>query len=52
MTQVPAGAPEQVNVHDFPGADLGKAMPHGIDDVSAGTRPASPTATKTSPRYP
>ena len=33
----PAGTPEQVNVHDFPDKDLGKAIPDGIYDVSANT---------------
>ena len=31
----PAGEPEQVNVHDFPDKELGKAIPYGIYDVSA-----------------
>ncbi len=30
----PAGEPEQVNVHDFPDKELGKAIPYGIYDVS------------------
>jgi transposase len=33
----PAGAPEQVNVHDFLDKELGKAIPYGIYDVSANT---------------
>jgi transposase len=33
----PTGQPEQVNVHDFPDKDLGKAIPYGIYDVSANT---------------
>jgi hypothetical protein len=33
----PAGRPEQVNVHDFPDPELGKAIPYGIYDVSANT---------------
>ena len=33
----PAGQPEQVNVHDFPDKDLGKAIPYGIYDVSDNT---------------
>ncbi len=33
----PVGAPERVNVHDFPDAELGKAIPYGIYDVSANT---------------
>jgi len=33
----PAGTPEQVNVHDFPDKELGKAIPYGIYDVSANT---------------
>jgi Rhodopirellula transposase DDE domain len=33
----PTGTPEQVNVHDFPDKELGKAIPYGICDVSAGT---------------
>lgn len=31
----PTGQPEQVNVHDFPDKELGKAIPYGIYDVSA-----------------
>lgn len=31
----PSGQPEQVNVHDFPDKELGKAIPYGIYDVSA-----------------
>ena len=30
----PIGEPEQVNVHDFPDKELGKAIPYGIYDVS------------------
>ncbi len=30
----PLGEPEQVNVHDFPDKELGKAIPYGIYDVS------------------
>ncbi|TWP31689.1 ISAzo13 family transposase [Leekyejoonella antrihumi] len=33
----PTGTPERVNVHDFPDAELGKAIPYGIYDVSANT---------------
>jgi hypothetical protein len=33
----PTGAPEEVNVHDFPDKELGKAIPYGIYDVSANT---------------
>jgi len=33
----PTGTPEQVNVHDFPDKELGKAIPYGIYDVSAST---------------
>ena len=33
----PTGAPDQVNVHDFPDKELGKAIPYGIYDVSANT---------------
>jgi len=33
----PTGRPEQVNVHDFPDKELGKAIPYGIYDVSANT---------------
>jgi hypothetical protein len=33
----PAGRPEEVNVHDFPDKELGKAIPYGIYDVSANT---------------
>jgi transposase len=33
----PSGQPEQVNVHDFPDKELGKAIPYGIYDVSANT---------------
>ena len=29
--------PEQVNVHDFPDKDLGKAIPYGIYDVGDNT---------------
>ncbi|MGH8574596.1 MAG: ISAzo13 family transposase, partial [Gammaproteobacteria bacterium] len=32
-----AGAPERVNVHDFPDKELGKAIPYGVYDVSANT---------------
>lgn len=31
----PAGEPEEVNVHDFPDKELGKAIPYGIYDLSA-----------------
>jgi transposase len=31
----PKGSPELVNTHDFPDAELGKAIPYGIYDVSA-----------------
>jgi hypothetical protein len=30
----PAGAPEQVRVHDFPDKELGKAIPYGVYDVT------------------
>jgi transposase len=30
----PAGEPEEVNTHDFPDPDLGKAVPYGVYDVS------------------
>jgi hypothetical protein len=33
----PVGQPEDVNVHDFPDTELGKAIPYGIYDVSANT---------------
>ena len=33
----PTGEPEQVNVHDFPDKELGKAIPYGIYDVGANT---------------
>jgi len=33
----PAGDPRRVNVHDFPDADLGKAVPYGVYDVGANT---------------
>jgi hypothetical protein len=33
----PTGSPVQVNVHDFPDEDLGKALPYGIYDVAANT---------------
>jgi Rhodopirellula transposase DDE domain len=33
----PAHQPEQVNVHDFPDKELGKAIPYGVYDVSADT---------------
>ena len=29
----PQGTPEKVNVHDFPEAGMGKAIPYGIYDV-------------------
>ena len=31
----PQGQPEEVQVHDFPDAELGKAIPYGIYDVAA-----------------
>ena len=33
----PEGSPEHVNVHDFPGNALGKAIPYGVYDVAAST---------------
>jgi transposase len=30
----PQGAPEEVNVHDFPDNELGKAIPYGVYDLS------------------
>jgi transposase len=33
----PAGDPEQVNVHDFPDKQLGKAIPYGVYDMGANT---------------
>ncbi|MGW7575567.1 ISAzo13 family transposase [Streptomyces sp. NPDC054765] len=33
----PAGEPVRVDVHDFPGDALGKALPYGIYDLAAGT---------------
>ncbi len=33
----PAGDPEQVNVHDFTGKELGKAIPYGVYDIAADT---------------
>ena len=33
----PTKSPVQVNVHDFPDPDLGKAIPYGIYDVAANT---------------
>jgi hypothetical protein len=33
----PKGQPEQVNVHDFPDKQLGKANPYGVYDISANT---------------
>jgi hypothetical protein len=33
----PAGDPVQVNVHDFPDKELGKAIPYGIYDIAANT---------------
>ncbi|MFJ9847611.1 ISAzo13 family transposase, partial [Kitasatospora sp. NPDC101155] len=33
----PAGAPTEVDVHDFPDKELGKAIPYGIYDVAANT---------------
>jgi hypothetical protein len=37
----PAGEPEPVKVHDFIDPALGKANPHGVDDVAVGTGWAS-----------
>ena len=31
----PRGSPEEVNVHDFPDPELGKAIPYGVYDVTA-----------------
>ena len=31
----PSGNPERVNTHDFPGKDLGKAIPYGVYDIAA-----------------
>jgi hypothetical protein len=31
----PAGAPERVGVHDFPDAEVGKAIPYGVYDLGA-----------------
>jgi Rhodopirellula transposase DDE domain len=31
----PSGAPQTVNVHDFPDPELGKAIPYGVYDVTA-----------------
>jgi hypothetical protein len=33
----PGGEPAQVNTHDFPDKDLGKAIPYGIYDLTANT---------------
>ncbi len=33
----PRGEPEQVNVHDFTGRQLGKAVPYGVYDIGAST---------------
>jgi hypothetical protein len=33
----PQGDPEQVNTHDFPDKELGKAVPYGVYDVAADT---------------
>jgi hypothetical protein len=33
----PDGDPEQVNVHDFPDKELGKAIPYGVYDIGANT---------------
>jgi hypothetical protein len=33
----PKGAPQRVNVHDFPDKELGKAVPYGVYDVAANT---------------
>ena len=33
----PKGAPVQVNVHDFPDQELGKAIPYGVYDVTQDT---------------
>ena len=30
----PTGNPEQVNVHDFPNPELGKAIPYGVYDIT------------------
>jgi len=30
----PTGHPEQVNVHDFPNPELGKAIPYGVYDIT------------------
>jgi hypothetical protein len=34
----PQGDPEQVNTHDFPDKELGKAVPYGVYDVAADHR--------------
>ena len=31
----PSGNPDRVNTHDFPGKDLGKAIPYGVYDIAA-----------------
>lgn len=33
----PTGQPVQVNTHDFPDPEAGKAIPYGIYDVTADT---------------
>lgn len=33
----PTGEPEEVNVHDFPDPDVGKAIPYGLYDVAQST---------------
>jgi hypothetical protein len=33
----PAGEPERVGVHDFPDAEVGKAIPYGVYDLGANT---------------
>ena len=45
----PKGNPEEVNVHDFPGKELGKAIPYGVCDLTP-TKAGSAPAPATTPR--
>ena len=40
----PVGNPRRAEVHDFPG-EQGKAVPYGVYDLGADTRPAPPSGT-------
>ena len=51
----PSGQPERVNVHDFPGQQLGKAIPYGVYDLAAEHRlgvASAPTTTPPRSRWP